>query len=366
MRDRTKEVERLKKQLQKLQQAQESPSSNSPTPERDASVSGSSTPSRRDTHQSNQAESTPPMITASDWMGGYMQVWSQTPEQEQLSGLGLTTDGENPMNFDTSSFFPTMPSNEDYVSAQPANNSRTRAVSTSNITSPPVPQHQHMRSNSNPPFFSRCGSPTSPWPAQRSDSRDSLQVPGMASTPSPLMLDHHNQSSLLALSPASFTLYTNPEELLPHPDSSFSLDDNITPTNAYPTPPDSDLNGGSSSWSTFDGKAIQRARSPSSASTFLSNLSAGEVPGSLPETQAPLLHLAVAGGHLDTLRLLLQRFDISINGKDTAGYTPLQRAVMSGRTDMVAVLLEYGACINGDDVFGGSAEGEHMNMDTTH
>ncbi|KAK8120363.1 hypothetical protein PG999_004483 [Apiospora kogelbergensis] len=57
-----------------------------------------------------------------------------------------------------------------------------------------------------------------------------------------------------------------------------------------------------------------------------------------------LLHLAVAGGHIDTLRLLLQRLDpAAFNARDERGYTALEFAVMEGRTDLVALLLEHSA-----------------------
>ncbi|KAK7990683.1 hypothetical protein PG990_014963 [Apiospora arundinis] len=63
-----------------------------------------------------------------------------------------------------------------------------------------------------------------------------------------------------------------------------------------------------------------------------------------PPPQTSLLHLAVAGGHIDTLRLLLQRLDpAALNARDEKGYTALECAVMEGRTDLVAVLLEHGA-----------------------
>ncbi|KAK6086188.1 hypothetical protein SCUP515_00548 [Seiridium cupressi] len=358
MRDRTKEVERLKKQLQKLQEAQETTnsdaqsvsSSNTTASEQDTSASGSSTPSKHDAPFSLDVASPPPTITTSDWMGSYFPVWSQqTAQEDELHGLGLTTDGEHPMSFDTASYYPSITGTDEFVSSPPAT-ARSRAVSTSNLTSPPLQhqhQHQHMRSNSNPPFFSRCGSPavTSSWAhTQRSDSRDSLQVPGMSASPSPLLIDlHGNQNTLLALSPASFNLYPNLEDLhLPIPDPSFSLDD-MTPTAAYPTPPESHPGG---AWPAFDAKSQQRARSPSVATT-----------------SAPLLHLAIESGHLDTLRLLLQRFDISINAKDSSGYTALQRAVILGRTDMVSILLEHGADISGNNGFAVKSDGERMRID---
>ncbi|KAK8022509.1 hypothetical protein PG993_013276 [Apiospora rasikravindrae] len=57
-----------------------------------------------------------------------------------------------------------------------------------------------------------------------------------------------------------------------------------------------------------------------------------------------LLHLAVAGGHVDTLRLLLQKLDPeALNARNDRGYTALECAVMEGRTDLVALLLEHGA-----------------------
>lgn len=58
-----------------------------------------------------------------------------------------------------------------------------------------------------------------------------------------------------------------------------------------------------------------------------------------------LLHLSIAAGHADVLQLLLQKTKIGIDQRDSAGFTPLQRAVMSGRTDMVMTLLEHGATI---------------------
>lgn len=333
MRDRTKEVERLKKQLQQLQEAQDtnnsdanSVSSSNATSEQDGSTSGRSTPSQHDTAFSIELSS-PPAILGSEWTGSYFQAWPHTPQQDDdLRGLGLSADGERPMDFDSSSYFPVMPGTEDSISP-PSAAARSRAISTSSVTSPPTSQfQQHLRSNSNPPFFSRCGSPSgSPWPQnQRSDSRDSLQIPVMSASPSPLMLDTHaKQNNLLALSPASFTLYTNPEELtLPIPDPSFSLDD-LTPTAAYPTPPESHCGG---SWPAFDPKSQQRDHSPSA-----------------PATNAPLLNLAVESGHIDTLKLLLQRFDILVNAKDWSGYTALQRAIIMGRTDMVSILLQHGA-----------------------
>jgi ankyrin repeat protein len=81
--------------------------------------------------------------------------------------------------------------------------------------------------------------------------------------------------------------------------------------------------------------------SPSGAAEML--------PLPLPRPTESLLHLSIAGGHLEILKLLLQHVEISIDEKDSAGFTPLQRAVISGREDMVVILLEYGADVNGGD-----------------
>ncbi|KAF2264419.1 hypothetical protein CC78DRAFT_463721 [Lojkania enalia] len=56
-----------------------------------------------------------------------------------------------------------------------------------------------------------------------------------------------------------------------------------------------------------------------------------------------LLHIAVAGNHIDTAKVLLQDERIMIDDKDSDGFTPLQRAVMNGRSEIVKLLLEHSA-----------------------
>lgn len=58
-------------------------------------------------------------------------------------------------------------------------------------------------------------------------------------------------------------------------------------------------------------------------------------------SELSLLHLAVSSGHLDTLQLLLRYGAASLDAKDAEGFTALQRAVMSGRTDLVSALLQH-------------------------
>lgn len=63
-----------------------------------------------------------------------------------------------------------------------------------------------------------------------------------------------------------------------------------------------------------------------------------------PDTNASLLHFAVAGGNVETLRLLLKHKPHLAGVHDADGYTPIQRAIMVGRTDMVALFLEHADC----------------------
>ncbi|KAK8034691.1 hypothetical protein PG993_009686 [Apiospora rasikravindrae] len=357
MRDRTKEVERLKRQLQQLQEGQGR--SGTPPSEAESSVSGASSPCRSDTAQSNHSDAaTPPMITASDWMGNYL--WSQTAEAQQANGLGLMNNGPQAPSYDAPSFFPSVSSShEPAVSSTPPTGLRSRAVSTSSNMSSPGHYPQSLRGNAPPHLSSSSRGPSpanasSPWPQpQRHDSYDSLHVAVTSAQPSPLLVDTHaHQGHMIGMPPACYHhMYPNREHLgVPRPEAAFSLDDDMTPTATYPTPPDTDLAWYHSSRS--DAHMAGRARSPSAASsTYQSTMSIGEQqqqgPPGLPETSAPLLHMAVAGGSMDTLRLLLQRYDVAINGLDAQGYTPLQRAVVSGRTDMVGVLLEHGASVEG-------------------
>ncbi|KAK6834359.1 protein phosphatase 1 regulatory inhibitor subunit 16B [Apiospora arundinis] len=358
MRDRTKEVEKLKRQLQQLQEGQGR--SGTPPSEAESSVSGASSPCRSDTARSNHSDAaTPPMITASDWMGNYL--WSQTVEAQHANGLGLINNGPQAPTYDAPSFFPSAPSSHEapVSSTPPPMGMRNRAVSTSSNMSSPDNYPQQVRSNAPPHLSSRGPSPshaTSPWPQpSRHDSYDGLQVPVTSAQPSPLLVDTNaHQGHMMGMPPAGYHhMYPNREHLgVPRPDAAFPLDEDMTPTATYPTPPDTDLSWYHNSRSDAN-SMISRARSPSAASsTYQSNMSVGEQqqqpgPSALPETSAPLLHLAVAGGSMDTLRLLLQRYDVAINGIDAQGYTPLQRAVMTGRTDMVGVLLEHGASVEG-------------------
>jgi hypothetical protein len=70
-----------------------------------------------------------------------------------------------------------------------------------------------------------------------------------------------------------------------------------------------------------------------------------------PHGHTNLLHLAVASWNADTLRLVLENIDIATDVRDAFGFTALERAVLQGRTDLVAVLLDHGTDITSDDRF---------------
>ncbi|KAI0448874.1 hypothetical protein F5B21DRAFT_509718 [Xylaria acuta] len=336
MRDRTKEVEKLKKQLQQLQEIVSGDSSTTPPPEQELASGGRSPVSSEGTPGPHNAEpaSVPATTVAADGsrqISGYMQTWPHAHSSEQLNGLGLMSDGDTPMVYDTATtYFSQIPTSNDVVpelSTASSLSRRTRAVTTA-IAPAPIQHHPPHRSHSmSAALSSNCSSPL-PWGANSAEGHEAMPMP------------------------TSFNMYGNADELsLYHPESVYSLEDSLAASTAYATSPGSDLNS-AGGWSAVDRKPITRPGSSSVTSTFMTNINVGDVPDMskpLPETTAPLLHFAIAGGNVETLRLLLLRHDVNINGKDNSGYTALQRAVMCGRTDMAAMLLERGASVEGDD-----------------
>ncbi|KAI0158273.1 hypothetical protein GGR57DRAFT_41925 [Xylariaceae sp. FL1272] len=331
MRDRTKEVEKLKKQLQQLQDTI-STDSTTPPPEPEVSSGGRSPASSGHT-PAPPVESPTKIEDAPKQMSDYVHTWPNSHGPEQLSGLGLMTDRDTPMTFDAATaFFSQMPSPNDVVpelSPSSVLGRRARAVTTT-MAPGSIPQHSGpSRSNSIPATFSSsCPSPL-PW-VNGTDGPDGLPIPN------------------------AFNIYSNAEELsLYHPESVYSLEDSLVASTAYATSPGSELNS-PAGWPSVDRKSLPRSASTSLPTGYLPSINATDVPDlpkSVPETTAPLLHFAVAGGNTETLRLLLQRYDVNINGRDSCGYTALQRAVMCGRTDMAAMLLERGAVIEREETW---------------
>ncbi|EMR63292.1 putative ankyrin domain protein [Eutypa lata UCREL1] len=347
MRDRTKEVERLKRQLQQLQGALGHNGSTTPPPEQDS--------------PNHAGAVTPP--SSSHRMGEYVhQPWPHSSGPEHVNGLGLTTDGETPLSFDTSSFFPQLQSSGEMMTgiATPPSSTngggrRSRAVTSSSVTSNGLPSNHHLRSSSTGPLMmaaaSTCSSPIPhhhQWHQPTSaDRRESLQVGPMSTSPSPMLPVTRETYSSLCSSPeeVSFMQHSKPAYA-----TATSMDEGMASTGpVYPPPPDHHHHGrATTGWSTPVDGAGGHSPLASAGGYHLSTVSElPEVAKPLPETTAPLLHFAIASGHTETLRLLLARPDINLNGRDNSGYTPLQRAVSNGRTDMAAMLLERGAVVDG-------------------
>ena len=57
------------------------------------------------------------------------------------------------------------------------------------------------------------------------------------------------------------------------------------------------------------------------------------------------LHSAVAGGHLEIARALLEH-EAQVNAAQAGGFTPLHGAAQNGQVEMVRLLLDYGADVN--------------------
>jgi hypothetical protein len=68
----------------------------------------------------------------------------------------------------------------------------------------------------------------------------------------------------------------------------------------------------------------------------------GSKPEVSPDASASLLHLAVASGHLETVRLLIRHKKYLMLERDSEGYTPVQLAIVLGMTDIVALFLQNG------------------------
>ncbi|KAI0474139.1 hypothetical protein GGR56DRAFT_650440 [Xylariaceae sp. FL0804] len=223
MRDRTKEVERLKKQLQQLQETISTDSSTTPPPEHELQLqqlqvqAGGRSPSSlasdvayaQQQQQQHSAEAAaPPSSTgggasasasaSAQRMSEYMQqAWPThttsgggPEQQQQMHGLPVVpadADG-GPLKFDASSFFAAqVPTTNDVVPGLPASSGapdhhqhhhhhRSRRSTTSTMGSGPTQQQQqqqqhqpqshphHLRSSSIPTVFaaSTCSSPL-PW-----------------------------------------------------------------------------------------------------------------------------------------------------------------------------------------------------------
>jgi ankyrin repeat protein len=115
--------------------------------------------------------------------------------------------------------------------------------------------------------------------------------------------------------------------------------------------------GSSPLWPDLKNKIPQEPSVLPSPPMSLLKMDTTEAKGSLNDRRSSLLHLAIASGSAETLRFLLQNMEIFTSKRDAAGFTPLERAVVSGRTDMVAILLDHGVDLASDDEDSGPAIG---------
>lgn len=100
-------------------------------------------------------------------------------------------------------------------------------------------------------------------------------------------------------------------------------------------------------WSSTSGPALQMVTPPEAPLIPCGQVQA-LAPRPAPDT--PLLHLAISSGNCETMKMLLVDDDIFIDERDTAGFTALQRAVLLGKSDMVALLLKHGASVTSRNV----------------
>jgi len=319
MREQKNEVEKLRDQIKKLQE----------TPE-------SSNTSRQSTPGTPPESSTPSMPTASlsppnfeivntpssehQWVGGYFHEWPAAPAQENfMTGLISPTEIEAPPPYDdslrggySSDGFGGAPG---MLKSPPTSRQHLKSRRTSSQSK--RPRLNLPRSVGSPRQTPQ--SPHSPWMGSQGPPMDVHVPPGVGvimMTPEPQMPVYSPH----------FDLHGRPEEF------------------HYPSPPHME-DASASQMQAVDGLA----RSQSDSNICAGNVNTTRAaPRSLPDANAPILHLAVAGGHIDTLRIILKQCNVSVNVRDSAGYTPLQRAIINGHTDIVELLLKHGAEVNID------------------
>lgn len=320
MREQKNEVEKLRDQIKKLQETPES-----------SNTSRQSTPCTPP-----ESCSTPSMPNASlsppnfemcntpssehQWVGGYFHEWPAAPAHENfMSGLISPTEFEGQPSYDDS---PHGGYSSDGFGGNPGM-----------MKSPPTSQ-QHLKSKRTgsqskrrqtlprsvgSPRQQAPQSPNSTWMASQGTQMDTHVPPGVGV----MMMTPENQMPVYS---SHFDIHGRPEEF------------------HYPSPPHME---DSSAWQ-MQSDGLARSQSDTNLCANGVNGTPRTAPRSLPDSNAPILHLAVAGGHIDTLRIILKQCNVSVNIRDSAGYTPLQRAIIHGHTDIVELLLQHGAEVNMD------------------
>jgi len=382
MRDRTKELEKLKKELAQLKNKEDEADESNDAEASDAAVQQSASDEYLYHGLALQPDAGG-MSTLAEWAGVFPPQWGQNMESLEAPYFACSPPPHDSVS----------------VSSRSSASSKKRRISgpqmpprtnTASSTSTMASQGSHRRSRSHTPM------------ASPSLGREPAASPNPAA-----MADLQQASQLLSLSPCDFALGRDPLDTMSLPqlesDGAF-LDGFMTaearscsaPTtfhpdqglwtalaspplhsSAYtsyltPSPPEasSPWTGGpaaspspnllpanvddagssrrpsttalSSSYASSAASSVAGRRSPSLSNTSTSSPSLTKDATARPRSSS-LLHLAVAGGHASVLKMLLQRCDIPVDARDAAGYTALQRAVFAGRSEMVALLLEHGA-----------------------
>lgn len=321
MRDRTREVEKLKKQLEDLQENLSQ--IRNPTPPSDHE----SPPESR----FNSRHSTPPTESSAP----VLPIWSQPENQEQFGGLGL--GGAN------ATFDPHLVGGDDmtgiFATPSSSTGSRPRALATTSDLGDTVCDAHYLRSSgSESRMSSGCFSLVpGQWSSASVPEGETLMAVGTLPSISNSMLGVAGHDTFgLGCGSAGDTMILQGG-------SSFLHDEGLALTSIASPPDTSSL----ASWTSVHPATMPP---PSLVPALGMTEMLPNMPPNVPETSAPLVHFAVASGSLDTLHVLLEHYDVDVQARDQIGYTPLQRAVASGRTDMVQTLLDHGARADGDSL----------------
>ncbi|KAK8091783.1 hypothetical protein PG997_002144 [Apiospora hydei] len=414
MRDRTREVERLKNQLKKLQEekqeGQEAPSQTQEEEDYSGSDSGSSTQSAKGDSEAQMDDLNASTIATSEWLGRYFQAWPETTEPERAGCMDISANGDSLAhhlnNAACYSDYQLSPDFQPQIIPQP----RPMLAKAQDVIpgpSPTLAHQQHaMQSNRvmDEPMFYPKAAYQMPWQNQnqRNVSFEAMANPmgsdqnrpgygGLAASPSAQAQQADSRSAAehgaQALSRGRESQRNGPglpsvahigierpglaagQALITIPvtitiATTVTI---ITATTAAASPSATATNPAPTTTATSTCHAIliyTAARNASNDADRRSDRSQdvqtplcrllgvndteARIPREIATAKASqpnsLLHLAVAGGHVDTLRLLLQRLDPeALSARDDRGYTALECAVMEGRTDLVALLLEHGA-----------------------
>ncbi|KAK7960613.1 hypothetical protein PG988_011827 [Apiospora saccharicola] len=99
MRDRTREVERLKNQLKKLQESkqegEEAPALTQEDEDFSGSDSGSSTTSAKGDTEAQMDDLNQSTIATSEWLGRYFQAWPESAESERAGCMDISPSGDS-------------------------------------------------------------------------------------------------------------------------------------------------------------------------------------------------------------------------------------------------------------------------------